>query len=249
LEGLDKEIVIVESNSTDGTRDLVLKYKAIPGVKIVLQDRPRGKGHAVRAGLAHATGDYILIQDADKEYDIEDYDVLIEPLASGKRAFVLGSRHGGRTWKVRQFEGEPLTAMLLNFGHWIFKVLVNVALGLKLDDPFTMYKIFRRDCIAGLTFEANRFDFDYELLIKIVRKGYRPIEIPVNYRSRTFGEGKKVSVTRDPWTWLRAILKFRWVDLNVLEGWRAALTPEPSETVAASDAVVVRSAASVGSAS
>jgi hypothetical protein len=104
-----------------------------------------------------------------------------------------------------------------------------MALGLKLDDPFTMYKVFRRDCVAGLTFESNRFDFDYELLIKIVRKGYRPIEIPVNYRSRTFSEGKKVSVTRDPWTWLRAILKFRRVDLGVLEGWRAGLVPKVPE--------------------
>jgi glycosyltransferase involved in cell wall biosynthesis len=243
LERLDKEIVIVESNSTDGTRDLVLKYQTYPGVKVVLEDRPRGKGHAVRAGLTHAKGEYILIQDADQEYDIEDYDVLIEPLTSGKRAFVLGSRHGGRTWKVRQFKGEPVTAMLLNCGHRFFKALVNTALGLKLDDPFTMYKLFRRDCIAGVTFEANRFDFDYELLIKIVRKGYRPIEIPVNYRSRTFKEGKKVSVTRDPWTWLRAIFRFRWVDLNILEGWRAGLAPKIPEAVAPSQALPARRAA------
>ena len=229
LQGLDKEIVIVESNSTDGTREIVLKYQGCPGVEIVLEDGPRGKGHAVRAGLAHATGDYVLIQDGDQEYDIEDYDALIEPLASGRRAFVLGSRHGGRTWKVRQFKGKPLMAMLLNVGHWFFKVLVNLALGLNLDDPFTMYKVFRRDCVAGLTFESNRFDFDYELLFKIVRKGYRPIEIPVNYRSRTFNEGKKVSMTRDPWTWVRAIFKFRWVDLDVLEGWRAGLAPKIPE--------------------
>ena len=248
LEGVDKEIVIVESNSTDRTREIVLKYQAYPGVKIVLEDRPRGKGHAVRAGLAHATGDYILIQDGDQEYDIEDYDVLLEPLASGKRAFVLGSRHGGRTWKVRQFKGEPLAAMLLNFGHWLFKVLVNLALGLKLDDPFTMYKVFRRDCIAGLTFESNRFDFDYELLMKIVRKGYRPIEIPVNYRSRSFSEGKKVSVARDPLTWLRAILKFRCVDLNVLDGWRASLAPKiPEGALARTDAVAVPSVAGTAS--
>jgi hypothetical protein len=123
--------------------------------------------------------------------------------------------------------------MLLNFGHWVFKVLVNSALGLSLDDPFTMYKVFRRDCIAGLTFEANRFDFDYELLIKIVRKGYRPVEIPVNYRSRTFDEGKKVSMTRDPWTWVRAIVKFRSAKLNVLEVWRTSRAQRGSETAGA----------------
>jgi len=230
LEGLDKEIVIVESNSTDGTREIVLKYQSIPGVKVVLEDRPRGKGHAVRAGLAQATGDFLVIQDGDQEYDIEDYDVLIEPLASGRKAFILGSRHGGRTWKVRQFKGKPLTSGFLNFGHWLFKVMVNGALGLSLDDPFTMYKLFRRDCLAGLKFQANRFDFDYELLIKIVRKGYRPAEIPVNYRSRTFAEGKKVSVVRDPWTWVRAIFKFRSEKLNLLDSWRASKAPGVPES-------------------
>lgn len=221
LEGLDTEIVIVESNSSDGTREIALKYQNVPGVKVVLEDRPRGKGFAVRTGLAHATGDYIMIQDGDQEYDIEDYDVLIEPLLSGARAFVLGSRHGGRTWKVRQFKGKPFTGMLLNFGHWLFKTAVNVVLGLHLDDPFTMYKVFRRDCIAGLHFESNRFDFDYELLFKIVGKGYRPVEIPVNYRSRSFAEGKKVSIIRDPWTWVRAIFKFGWGRMDEIEGWRA----------------------------
>jgi len=225
LEGLDTEVIIVESNSTDGTREIVTKYQGRPGVKVILEDRPRGKGHAVRTGLAYATGDYILIQDADQEYDIEDYDVLIEPLLTGSRAFVLGSRHGGRTWKVRQFKGKPFTGTFLNFGHWVFKTAVNLTLGLDLDDPFTMYKVFRRDCIAGLCFESNRFDFDYELLFKIVRKGYRPIEIPVNYRSRSFSEGKKVSIIRDPWTWVRAIIKFGFARLDPIAGWRASAEP------------------------
>jgi len=232
LDGVEKELVIVESNSSDGTRDIVLKYRDCPGVKVVLEDRARGKGHAVRTGLAHATGDYILIQDGDREYDIEDYDVLIEPLVSGAKAFILGSRHGGRTWKVRRFKGKPFTGTLLNFGHWFFKTLVNLVLRLRLDDPFTMYKVFRRDCIAGLSFECNRFDFDYELLIKIVRKGYRPAEIPVNYRSRSFSEGKKVSVARDPWTWVRAIFKYRWAEMDVIQGWRTSLTPNAAEDAA-----------------
>jgi len=232
LDGIDKEVVLVESNSTDGTRDIAMKYRDCPGVKVVLEDRPRGKGCAVRTGLAHATGDYILIQDGDQEYDIEDYDVLLDPLLAGTNAFVLGSRHGGRTWKVRQFKGKPFTGILLNFGHWLFKTAINTLFRLRLDDPFTMYKVFRRDCIAGLSFECNRFDFDYALLIKIVRKGYRPVEIPVNYRSRSFSEGKKVSIARDPWTWVLAILKFRWVDLDVIEGWRTSLTPKTAEDTA-----------------
>jgi hypothetical protein len=88
--------------------------------------------------------------------------------------------------------------------------LINVSLGLRLKDPFTMYKVFRRDCIQGLTFTCNRFDFDWELLIKLVRKGYRPKEIPVSYKSRSFKEGKKISVWRDPLTWVAAWVRCRF---------------------------------------
>lgn len=209
IEGVDIELIIVESNSTDGTREIVREYEGRERVKVVWQERPRGKGNAVRTGFEHISGDYVLIQDADDEYDIEDYDALIEPLLSGEAAFVLGARHGGGAWKMRQFDDQPLAGHVLNFGHWFFATLVNVVFGLRLKDPFTMYKVFRADCLRGLAFECNRFDFDFELLIKLVRSGYRPIEIPVNYRSRSFKEGKKVNAFRDPWTWLRAIVKFR----------------------------------------
>ena len=165
--------------------------------------------HSSRTGLQHVNGNYVLIQDADDEYDINDYDALLEPLLTGEASFVLGARHGGGAWKMRKFEDQRLVGLLLNFGHWFFATLVNVVYGLRLKDPFTMYKVFRADCLRELEFECDRFDFDFELLIKLVRKGYRPIEIPVNYRSRSFSEGKKVNVFRDPWTWLRAIVKFR----------------------------------------
>lgn len=217
LQGLDIEIVLVESNSTDGTRDAVLKYQHHARVKLVLEDRPQGKGHAVRTGLRHITGDFVLIQDADLEYDVEDYEALLEPLVNGREAFVLGARHGGRrSWKMRQFSDQLLLGLILNAGHWFFTYLVNVLYRLKLKDPFTMYKVFRRDCLYGLTFECDRFDFDYELLIKLVRKGYKPIEIPVNYRSRSFKQGKKVSISNDPWTWLRALVKYRFVKIDPL---------------------------------
>ncbi len=216
VAGLDIEIVVVESNSPDGTRDLVLAYRDHPRVKIVLEDRPHGKGHAVRAGLAVATGDFIMIQDADLEYDLEDYEVLLEPLMKGQAAFVLGARHGGRAWKMRQFSGQPILSALLNAAHWFFTTAVNVLYGARLKDPFTMYKVFRRDCLFGLEFECDRFDFDFELVIKLLRKGYRPIEIPVNYRSRSFAEGKKVSIFRDPLTWLRALAKFRVTPVDPL---------------------------------
>ena len=210
VPGWRLEIILVESNSTDGTRDIVRTYAAHPRVKLILEDRASGKGHAVRAGFAQATGDVILIQDADLEYDLNDYDVLLAPLAAGRQSFVLGSRHGQGGWAIRQFSDQPLQALVLNCAHWGFTLLLDASLGIWLRDPFTMYKVFRRDCLDGLTFECNRFDFDWELLIKLVRRGHRPIEIPISYKSRSFKEGKKISMFRDPITWLWALAKFRF---------------------------------------
>ena len=210
IPGWTLQIVIVESNSTDGTRDIVLGYGEHPRVKLVLEDKPRGKGHAVRVGFQHATGDVMIIQDADLEYDLADYDVLLAPIAAGRQTFVLGSRHGAGGWAIRRFADQPFQALLLNCAHWGFTLMINTSLGIWLRDPFTMYKVFRRDCLDGLTFECNRFDFDWELLIKLVRKGHRPIEIPVSYKSRSFKEGKKVSMFRDPLTWMWALVKYRF---------------------------------------
>jgi len=213
IPGWDLEIIMVESNSTDGTRDIVLGYRNHPRVKVVLEEKPRGKGHAVREGFKHATGEVMLIQDADLEYDLADYDVLLAPIAAGRQTFVLGSRHGEGGWALRKFDDQPLHALLLNTAHWTFTMMINVALGVWLKDPFTMYKVFRRDCLDGLTFECNRFDFDWELLIKLVRKGHRPIEIPISYKSRSFKEGKKITMFRDPLTWMWALVKYRCVRL------------------------------------
>lgn len=209
IDGVDIELLIVESRSTDGTREEVERFQDRPGVTVIYEDRPRGKGHAVRAGLAHATGDFVLIQDADLEYDLNDYQILLEPLRTFRRAFVLGARHGidGRTWKMRHFEDQAIVSQVMNLGHLFFTGLFNVVYGTRLRDPFTMYKVFRRECLSGLTFEANRFDFDWELMGKLVRAGYVPLEIPVNYSSRSFSEGKKVSFWRDPLTWLRACFR------------------------------------------
>jgi len=218
LPGLRMEIIVVESNSTDGTRQAALKYKNHPRVKIILKDRPRGKGHAVRTGLNAATGDYILIQDADLEYDLEDYDALLEELVAGRSAFVLGSRHGGRNvLKMRRFAGQFGLSLLLNFGHWFFTFLINILFWQRLRDPFTMFKVFRRDCLYGLEFKCNRFDFDYELLVKLIRKGFRPVELPVNYRSRSFKEGKKVWMFRDPLNWLAVLVWLRYVEIDPLK--------------------------------
>jgi SAM-dependent methyltransferase len=218
VPGLHLEVIIVESNSRDGTRELALKFQEHPRVKLILEEQPRGKGHAVRTGFQAASGDYVLIQDADLEYDLEDYDGLLEPLMAGRAAFVLGSRHGGRNvMKMRQFAGEHGLSIFLNVGHSFFTTLINLLFFQRLRDPFTMFKVFRRDCLFGLEFDCNRFDFDFELLIKLIRKGYRPIELPVNYRSRSFKEGKKVRMFRDPLTWLRALIRLRFAEINPMK--------------------------------
>ena len=218
LPELQMEIIVVESNSTDGTRELALKYKDHPRVKLILEDHPCGKGHAVRAGLKAASGDYVLIQDADLEYDLEDYDALLEQLLASRSAFVLGSRHGGRKMmKMRQFTGQRGLSIFFNAGHWFFTTLINVLFFQRLRDPFTMFKVFRRDCLYALEFECNRFDFDFELLILLIRKGYAPVELPVNYRSRSFHEGKKVRMFRDPLTWLRVLARLRFLKIDPMK--------------------------------
>jgi glycosyltransferase involved in cell wall biosynthesis len=209
LPGLRKEIIVVESNSTDGSRDLVRSYEGQPGVRVLLQPGPRGKGHAVREGLALATGDIVMIQDADLEYDLDDYDGLLAPVVAWQSMFILGSRHQGG-WKMRTFNDAPVIAAIFNLGHWFFKSVMNVVLNSRMTDPFTMFKVFRRDALFGIDFVCNRFDFDIELVIKLVRKGYVPVELPVNYSARSFAEGKKVSFTRDGLTWLWTILKLRF---------------------------------------
>jgi Glycosyl transferase family 2 len=206
--GLEREIILVESNSTDGSRELVAGFVTTPGVKILWQDRPRGKGNAVRAGLTVATGDVVLIQDADLEYDVDDYDALLEPLLAGRAAFVLGSRHGGRL-RMRRFQEQKLLGETLNVAHVLLAGFINILYGQNMKDPFTMFKVFRRECLYGLQFECNKFDFDHELVIKLVLKGYRPLEIPVNYCARSFKQGKKISFLRDPPGLIAADLKYR----------------------------------------
>src|SRR5207245_4087597 len=139
-------------------------------------ERALGKGHAVRQGLSIAVGDFVLIQDADLEYDINDYDALLEPLRTYRQAFVLGSRHK-EDGKVREFAHRPLLAQVFNFGHVLFALQFNLLYAQKIKDPFTMFKVFRRDCLYGLKLECNRFDFDNELLAKLIRKGLTSLEV------------------------------------------------------------------------
>jgi glycosyltransferase involved in cell wall biosynthesis len=211
IPDVEMEIILVESNSSDGSRELALAYRDHPRVRLILEEQARGKGHAVRNGLRAATGDVVLFQDADLEYDLDDYQGLIQPILSYRQNFVIGSRHSMNTrlWKIRKFDDASGLSALFNFGHLLFLMLFNVTFRQRLSDPFSMFKVFRRECLYGLRFECNRFDFDWEIVIKLLRKGYRPLELPVNYRSRSFSEGKKVTIFRDPLTWLRALLKYR----------------------------------------
>lgn len=211
--GRSLELVIVESNSTDGSRAIVERFATDPRVRLVLQEAPSGKGNAVRAGLEVATGDIVLINDADREYSVTDYPKLLAAFDDPSVHFVLGSRHQpGQA--MRRPDGQRLRFVVLNTAHWVFTFLFNVVYGCRLKDPFTMYKVFRRRCIEGLRFDANRFDFDWELVAKLVRSGYRPVEIPISYESRSFEGGKKVRWIRDPLTWLVALVKYRFVSLK-----------------------------------
>ena len=208
VPGVDMEIVLIESNSTDGTREIVRSYEGKPGVRVIWEDRPQGKGHAVRAGLAAARGDIFLIQDADMEYSMDDYEKLVAPLLEGRADFVLGTRHTGGSWQMRQFTTGKEIATLFNLAHWGFTALLNISLGTRMTDPFTMFKVFRGLCLDNFTLECNRFDLDWEIVIKLVRAGYKPLEIPVTYKSRDFKEGKKVSIWQDPPTWIKAWWKY-----------------------------------------
>ena len=164
----------------------------------------------MREGLAAAVGDVVLIQDGDLEYSVNDYPALLEPIERGEASFVLGSRHV-RGKPMRHFAESRRTSVMLNAAHWMLHRPVRPHVPGRLRDPFTMYKVFRRECIDGLTFSSNRFDFDWELVAKLIRRGHVPVEVPVTYDSRDFESGKKVRLFRDPLTWVVACAKFRVV--------------------------------------
>jgi glycosyltransferase involved in cell wall biosynthesis len=188
------EVIVVESNSTDGTREIARTYEGRPGLRIIYEDQPRGKGSAVRRGLAAATGTIVLIQDADFEYDLDDYDALLEPIIQRRTSFVLGSRSLGLDdWKVRRLASSRLKAFLMNFAQLLFAQTFNVLFQQRVTDVNTMFKVFRRECIEGLDFVATGFSFDIELACKLVKNGFGPMEVPINYVARGFDEGKKIN--------------------------------------------------------
>ena len=151
VDGADFELVIVESGSTDGSREVVQGYDGCPRTTVVLQDEARGKGNAVRASFRAARGDIYLIQDADLEYDVRDYPALLAPILDGTADFVLGTRYQRGT-PMRQIPDAKALSRTLNLGHRMFATLFNVVFRGRLRDPFTMYKVFRSQAIDGLDF-------------------------------------------------------------------------------------------------
>ncbi|MBI5003327.1 glycosyltransferase family 2 protein [Candidatus Woesearchaeota archaeon] len=213
LPSLSKEVIIIESNSTDGTREIVKKYEKNKEVKVFYQEKPLGKGNALKLGFQHATGIIILIQDADLEYQPEEYGKLLEPILSGQTSFVLGSRPLAKeSWTIRKYPGYFFYARLLNLGGFFYTMLFNALYFIWLTDPATMFKVFKKECISGLTFKSNYFDLDWELVSKLVRKGYSPVEVPVSYHSRSTAEGKKIRFLRDGILVFWAILRYRFFD-------------------------------------
>ncbi|MDA8355432.1 MAG: glycosyltransferase family 2 protein [Actinomycetota bacterium] len=193
------DVVVVDDGSTDGT-DRVLAALEDSTVRVVTHERNQGKGAAIRTGLAYAHGDLVLVQDADLEYDPEDWPRLLEPILRGKAVVVYGSR----------FTGERKNMMPL---HWIgnrfLSLVTNILYRSTLSDMETCYKLFDRRVIEGLTIVSDRFDFEPEITAKVLRRGYRIYEVPISYAGREPDEGKKIT-WRDGVGALAALIRFRW---------------------------------------
>jgi glycosyltransferase involved in cell wall biosynthesis len=195
-----REIVIVDDGSDDGTRD-VLSQLADSTVHVVQHPNNRGKGAAIRTGLAQVTGDLVLIQDADLEYDPEDWPKLISPILKGRARVVYGSR----------FTGERRNMLFLHWvGNRFLSLVTNVLYNTTLSDMETCYKLFDRELIDSIKLRCERFEFEPEVTAKILRRGIRIYEVPISYSGREFDEGKKIT-WRDGVVAVTTLIKYRFV--------------------------------------
>ena len=200
-DGIEREIIVVDDGSTDGTRD-VLRQLADSTVRIVMHEHNQGKGAALRTGFAHATGEYVLVQDADLEYDPEDWPRLLHPVVRGRARVVYGSR----------FTGERRNMLLLHWmGNRFLSMTTNVLFNTTLSDMETCYKLIERELLEALDLESDRFNIEAEISAKILKRRVRIYEVPISYSGREFDEGKKIT-WRDGISALYTLVKYRFRD-------------------------------------
>lgn len=198
---LEREIIIVDGNSVDGTRDILRGYEARPGFTVIYEREARGRGCALKEGLAAATGDIVIFQDADLELDPADYPDLLRPILTGKAKVVFGSRF---------LRGRPPMRFLQYWGNKVINWSVNLLYGTRLTDVETCYQVFRREAVRGLNMESDHFAFTVELTVKLIKRGYKIVEIPVSYVPRGRLEGKKI-YWADGFASLWVLFKYRFM--------------------------------------
>jgi len=196
----EKEIIVIDDYSTDGTREILEKTSSQDNFKLILNKQNFGKGYSVRQGIAAASGDIILIQDADLEYDPSDYPRLIEPIKNGYADVVYGSRFIGSDEKRVIFYWHRV-------GNFILTTLSNMLSNLNLTDMENCYKVFKSEIIKGLNLKENRFGFEPEVTAKIAKKNCKIYEVGVKYYGRTYDQGKKIG-WKDGLSAIRCIFKY-----------------------------------------